>query len=118
MSTARELLTGALRVLNVVSTNEEPSADDMNIALESFNQLLDGMSNELLNIHTVTPVQFPLVAGKAAYTLGPGGDWETVRPMRIEQSKLMLNPVITPGLAPSQLWHFDEGGVLDGGGGI
>lgn len=95
MTTTRQLLTGALRLINAIGTNEEPSSSDMDVALESLNALMDSKSNELLNIHTITPFMFSLVPGQFKYTLGPGGDWDTVRPMRMEQAKLMLNPVFT-----------------------
>ena len=93
MTTTREILTGALRLINVVQANEVPSAQDMDISLESLNALMQSKSNDLLNIHVIVQKRFLLVPGQFEYTLGEGGDWDTKRPMRIEQSKLMLNPV-------------------------
>ena len=99
MTTVRELTTGALRLINVISTNEEPSADDINISREALNALISSKGNLLLNIHTITPYRFSLVPGQQNYILGPatddagnatGADWITERPMRIEQANLML----------------------------
>jgi len=101
LTTTRELLTGALRLINVVQANEVPSAQDMEISLEALNALMDSKSTELLNIHTFTPHRFLLVPGQFEYTLGPGGDWSTERPMRLEQSKLMLHPLILTPPVPN-----------------
>lgn len=94
MTTTRQLLTGSLRTINAVQANEEPLDQDMDITLSAFNALVDSMANDLLNIYTFTPYRFLLTAGQSTYTLGPGGDWDTPRPMRIEQAKTILYPVI------------------------
>lgn len=110
MATMRTLLTGALRLINVVQANEEPTADDMDISLQSFNGLLDSMANDLLNIFTFTPYRFLLASGQRDYLVGPaldsagnptGADWVTTRPMRIEQAKLILYPTVAYGEAGS-----------------
>ena len=134
MTTTRNLIKGALRLINVTAANEEPSQDDMEISLSSLNGLVDSLGNDILNIYTVQPYYFPLTPGKQHYTLGPaldsagnltGADWVITRPMRIEQAKLLLYPTITYPSEPVvvgcnlvssqedanvfELWHFDEG---------
>lgn len=133
MTTMRQLIKGSLRLLNAVSANEEPTDEDMNIALASLNGLVDSLGNDILNIYTVQPYYFPLTPGQQFYTLGPatiegvptGADWMITRPMRIEQARLLLYPTIAyptpPGPtntcayvcseqddATTDLWHFDE----------
>jgi hypothetical protein len=115
MSTIRKLIKGSLRLINVISTNEEPSADDVDVTLKAFNGLLDSLGNDILNIFTFTPYKFLLVSGQETYKLGPavdsagdptGADWVTDRPMRIEQAKLLLYPSVegsTITIAPSTL---------------
>lgn len=109
MTTLRRLIKGSLRLINVTGTNEEPSADDMNISLKAMNGLVDSLGNDLLNIYTVKPVTFPLTPNKQTYTLGPavdeagnltGADWIVKRPMRIEQARLMRNANIQMGSIP------------------
>jgi PKD domain len=99
MSTTRDLIKGALRLINVVSTNEEPSADDTEIAREALNSLINSKSNDLLNIHTITKQVFSLNPSQQEYLVGPalddagnatGANWVTQRPMRIEKLVLML----------------------------
>lgn len=134
MTTTRNLIKGAMRLINVTAANEEPSQDDMEIALSSLNGLVDSLGNDILNIYTVQPYYFPLTPGKQHYTLGPaldsagnltGADWVITRPMRIEQAKLLLYPQISYPSEPVvegcnlvssqedanvfELWHFDEG---------
>ena len=105
MTTIRQILTGSLRLINAIQTNEEASAADMEIAREALNALIDSKSNDLLNIHTITPFRYALVPGQFLYKLGPAlddagnatnADWVTERPMRLEQAKMMRNPIIVP----------------------
>lgn len=86
MTTVRKLITGALRLINVVQANESPTADDMDISLQSLEQMMDSWSNDSLMIYTMNPYNFPTVGGKQTYTLGIGGDWNIERPMSINQA--------------------------------
>ena len=83
MSTIRELITGSLRLINVVQANEVPTADDMNVSFEAFNSMLDNWSTEKLTIFSFTYYDFVYIPGQYRYTLGPGGDWNVVRPMEV-----------------------------------
>lgn len=99
MATTRKLITTALRNLAVTSANAAPTAEDIDIGLQGFNSLIDSLSNNVLNIHTVNPYRFPMEAGKGSYTVGPefdsegnatNADWVIDRPMRIESAVLMV----------------------------
>ena len=92
MTTGRQLITAALRKLNAVSANTPPTAEDVQVAQEALEHLIESKSNDLLNIHQITPYVFPTKSGQYIYTLGPGGDWDTERPMRVEKTRLLLNP--------------------------
>jgi hypothetical protein len=91
MSTIRELITSSLRLINVVASGEAPSADDIDITKFALNSLIDSWSNNRLMIYTMNPYEFPVQAGKSKYTLGTGGDWDTPRPMAIENAYTRLN---------------------------
>lgn len=104
MATIRKLITTALRNLAVVSANSVPTAEDISVSLQAFNALIDSLSTDILNIHTVLPYRFPVVAGKNTYTLGPAlddnglptnADWVISRPMRIENAVLLVNAPTT-----------------------
>ena len=89
-STTRDMITGAMRLINVYGTSEIPSADDMNISVSALDSMIDSWSNNRLMIYTISPSVFPLT-GASSYTLGPGGDWNTTRPMAIEEAYCRLN---------------------------
>ena len=89
MTTPRELITGALRLINVVQANENPTAADMDISFEALNSMLDSWSTEELSIFTMNPYEFQFAAGQKEYTLGAGGDWDTARPMELQRMYVM-----------------------------
>jgi hypothetical protein len=88
--TLRDLITGSLRLINVIQANETPTQADMDIAVYALDSMTDSWSNNRLMIYSVTEYNFPLT-GKTTYTLGPGGDWNVERPMAIEQGYARLN---------------------------
>ena len=85
MTTPRELITGALRLINVIQANESPTANDVDISFTSLNNMLDSWSNEALSIYTMNPYVFTFQVNKKEYTLGVGGDWDTDRPMELQR---------------------------------
>lgn len=86
MATARDLITGALRLIGAVSTNETPSAAEQSDALSALNDLLASWSNEGLVVFQTLREEFDLVAGQQTYTIGPSGDFDTERPLRINNA--------------------------------
>ena len=95
MATIRQLITGSLRLINVVQANETPTAADIDISLESLRGLLGSWSADKLSIFVLKQYYFPTVAGQKDYTLGTGGDWNIQRPMAIERATLTYNGSIT-----------------------
>lgn len=94
MTTVRELITGAMRLVNIVQVGEAPTADDMEISRKAFVGMVDSWSTENLNIFTKNPYYFPLVPGKQSYTLGTGGDFDTPRPMNIERATISYGAMV------------------------
>jgi hypothetical protein len=91
MTTARQLITSSLRLINVVQQGENPTADDMTTVEYALNTLLDSWSADKLSIYTINPYPFVLIPGQQAYKLGVGtnllpADWVVPRPMNIEQA--------------------------------
>jgi len=79
-STTRELITGALRLINVVQANETPSPDDMNIALSAFDAMIDSWANDKLMVYSIKPYLFNTVGGQQDYFLGPGNPVQILDP--------------------------------------
>lgn len=83
MPTIRELITGSLRLINVVQANEVPTAADIDTGFTALNAMLDSWSTERLSIFTMNPYTFTVIPNQSVYTLGPGGDWNIIRPMEL-----------------------------------
>ena len=83
MSTAQDLIQAALEELGVYATGEVVTAADFNRGLWVLNGMLDSWSNESLFCYAIQETSFPLVVGQAAYTLGPGGQINAPRPLRV-----------------------------------
>lgn len=93
MPTIRELITGSMRLINVVQANEVPTAADIDVGFEALNAMLDSWSTERLSIFSMQPYSFTINPNQSFYTLGPGGDWNITRPMEL----LMLYVRYTAG---------------------
>lgn len=81
--TAGILVRRAMRLLGVIATGETPTADEMNDGLGSINDLLQNLSLQNLAVFGSSVETFATIAGQAIYTIGPGGVWNTNRPVRI-----------------------------------
>ncbi len=118
MTTIRRVITSALNKIGANSANAVPSEEDINVCLRAFNPLIDSLSNSILNIHTINPYRFMLTPNVVNYTLGPGGDFDIARPMRIERANIIIFPA-TPGDNPingigtTQSSMFESLEVLD-----
>ena len=97
MSTVRELINGAARLVGIIQQNEALTGDNLNVALYSLNHMIDSWSNNRLMIYNINEYVFPLT-GASSYTLGPGGDWNVERPMKIQTAYARLQPT-----SPQQL---------------
>lgn len=82
-TTARDLITDALLMLGVYDTASPLTDADAEYGLRKLNQLMDMWSNMSLACYAVLEQSAPLVAGQAAYTIGPGGNFNMVRPLSI-----------------------------------
>ena len=68
MTTVRQLITGSLRLINVVQANENPTAADMDISIEALNGMIDSWSTERLTMFLMRQYYFQLVANQRDYT--------------------------------------------------
>lgn len=79
-STALDLITRALRLLQVIEPGETPDDDDALDALATLNELVDSWATDGTTILSTPRTQCNLVSGQASYTIGAGGDFNQVRP--------------------------------------
>ena len=92
--TAQDLIASSLRLIGVLASGEQPSGAEASDALLILNQMIDSWTTERMDIFTLNILEFPLVPGQQVYTFGPGGNFNAVRPARIERISIvsLLNP--------------------------
>jgi hypothetical protein len=86
MTTARGIITKALQKIGALTKSESPSADEINDGLDSLNMLIASWANESLMIYARAWETFTLVGNQELYTMGPGGDFNTSRPLFINEA--------------------------------
>lgn len=102
--TALDLITASLKRLGVVSGIQTPSADLAADGLDRLNSLIDSWLTESLVVYARQRVTKTMTIGKAAYTIGPAGDFViTPRPAWLYTVAITIpgsNPVSELELTP------------------
>src|SRR5437762_2811451 len=80
VTTALTLITDAFEELNVFMPGEAIPAVDGQKGLRILNAMIGQWAQERLTIPAVIRETFDLMANQASYTIGDGGDFDTVRP--------------------------------------
>jgi len=110
VQSAGDLIRSAFRLIGMLASGELPEAAEAQDALASLNQMMDVWNAERMMIFTIKIEEFPLVVGQQTYLMGPGGDFNTVRPAKIERMGIVsLNNPAQPLELPiemlnAQLW--------------
>ena len=78
--TVADLLTAALKRINVIQAGEVPTADDQADAFLRLNDLMDAWQTERLTIPFSLATTFTIVSGTRDYTVGTGGTVNVLRP--------------------------------------
>lgn len=91
MTTAHESIKRALRQIQVLDPDEEPTASEAQDALTALNDMLDSWSTQKAYIYAtrVDPFAWPALA--QSVTVGPGGDVDIARPTKIAESTFYTN---------------------------
>lgn len=80
-----DLITAALRRINVLQAGEPPTPDDFADGMLRFGDLIDALGIEPLTIYQVARTTWTLTSSKgypgSPYTVGPSGDLNIARPM-------------------------------------
>lgn len=83
MATAQSLIQTALELLGVYAPGEVLSASDSSRGLQVLNAMMDQWSNDSLFCYAILEQQCPLVVGQNQYTVGPGGNVNGPRPIKV-----------------------------------
>lgn len=109
MATALDLISSALRLINVMAAGEQTPIDMANDSLLVLNDMIDSWNADRLAIYTVQSTDFPFVLGQQTYTLGTGGNFNLARPPKIEgMSTIQLTNPSTPVEIPIALYTWEE----------
>ena len=86
MATARDLISRSLRLIHVLDSGEDPTADEANDCLTALNDMLDSMSVPGLYIYALREDVVSWTAASESRTIGSSGNFNITRPTRIEDS--------------------------------
>ncbi|MFC0302779.1 hypothetical protein [Rhizorhabdus histidinilytica] len=92
MTTAGDLINGALRLLGVLAEGEVPSADTSQDCLSAFDQMVDSWNTERLSVYSTIDQTFTWPAGERIRTLGPSGNFVGIRPIQLMESTYFIGP--------------------------
>ena len=94
--TALELITGSLRLIGAIETGESPEAPEASDALAILNQLLESLSLSTQGVFNSPTQTFNLIASQSTYTIGIGGNFNTVTPVNILDAYVSSNGISFP----------------------
>lgn len=83
MSTVNDIIKGSLRLIGVIGSADVPTAGEAADTLSALRAMMSSWSTEGLAVNKYTREVFALVAGQASYTMGPDGDFDTTRPVKV-----------------------------------
>lgn len=89
--TLRDLVTRALYKCNAYGPSEPIEASDAQLGLDEFNSMVDSSNTTRANIFTESITQLNLIPNQQKYTIGPGGDFNRVRPIEITRANVLLS---------------------------
>lgn len=94
--TAQDLISRALRLAGIIGESEVPTAAMNADALDTLNDLIDQWNTDGLMLFQTTNDTFNLIPGKDTYTIGPGGDFNDVRPVQVNSAFVEYQGVSFP----------------------
>lgn len=86
MTTVLDLITDAMQESGVLTKSETPTNDEAQAGLRMLNRIIESWSNSSTIQFERTTESFALSNGVASYTMGLGGDFNTVRPTKVVQA--------------------------------
>jgi hypothetical protein len=92
MTTAGELIDGALRLLGMLAEGETPSAATSQDALFAMNQMIDSWNTERLSVYSTQDQVFSWAPSLISRTLGPTGDFVGNRPVLLDDATYFKDP--------------------------
>jgi hypothetical protein len=107
MATALDLITRAMKLGRILADGETPTASEANDALAVLNDMLENWSTEPQSVWSTNNFTGTLNPLQSVYTIGPTGDFVTIRPSAIHGAYCKLNGVDFPVDVIGQLEYND-----------
>ena len=85
--TRDQIISGALRNIGAIATGETPSASEIADGAEALNAMVKAWQAEGATLWLYDEEELSLTADKQSYTIGVGGDLDTVRPLEIMSAR-------------------------------
>lgn len=92
MPTVRNLIERSLRLNTAIGPGDTIPDEFVDLSVMALDGMVESWSNDPLMQFNLTSYQFMTIAGQKEYTLGPGGDWDLIRPMQINQAYINWQP--------------------------
>lgn len=86
--TANDMITRAMRLVRAIGTGQTPSSEEGVTGLHALNSMLDSWNLENLLVYYFNQVTGTLASGVSSRTIGEAGNYDTVRPVKIETAFL------------------------------
>ena len=106
--TGREWVAASLRLLGVLAPGETPAAQEATDGLAALNRMLSSWSLDELLIPAKVREVFTLTASDGSYTMGSSGDFNTSRPVAIENAAIRDESVTPAVETPIAILTKDE----------
>src|SRR5713101_5722881 len=95
-TTAADIINGAFNVANIYAPGQSIQAADSDGAFRRLNLMMQALALQPLTKPVNIREVFPLTANIGTYSIGPGGDFDTTRPINLVGAGLLLNSAGTP----------------------
>lgn len=97
VTTANDIIKSALKRIRVLGKGDTLDDEDAQDALDILNMMLESWSLDKLYVFEEAQVNFPFVASKQDYTVGPSGDFNMpARPLRLVSAFTRSNGIDYP----------------------
>lgn len=84
-NTPEYIITEALVDACVIQRGITPDSDQLASGMNRLNDMFGVWQTQGLKLWLDTDIEIPLVVGQELYTVGPGGDVDMVKPLRVKQ---------------------------------
>jgi len=109
-TTASALIKMSLQDLGVLGAGEAPRGEDLADGLHRLQMMLASWSLDPLTALQTDRLEFPITPGKGTYTIGPGMEFDTARPVgqqSVVGAGLVLENSTPPVEIPRSLLTYD-----------